>query len=179
MVMKYRTKASLERELATLRKNLNILEEQRAKYGIDAPLRVLNAIDDHRQAIKLVEAALREELDTAALKDELAKLTFLHDRPIINIWLLQGPVEAVGTAIRRHWPTILALLALEAVILGAYLAFKDRYLLPSWQFWVSTALLLLAVGSWSAWLRLGYRQATVKIVSMVPMGDRQERVSFV
>jgi len=170
MVMKYRTRASLERELATLRKNLNILEEQQAKYGIDAPLRVLNAIDDHRQAIKLVEAALREELDTAALQDELAKLTFLHERPIINIWLLQGPLEAVSTAIRRHWPAILAFLALEAGILGVYLAFKDRYLLPPWQFWVSTALLLLAAGFWSAWLRLGHRQATVKIVSIVLAG---------
>jgi tetratricopeptide (TPR) repeat protein len=167
MVMKDRTRASLERELATLRKNLNILEGQRAQYGIDAPLRVLNAIDDHHQAIELVEAALREELDTAELQDELAKLTFLHERPIINIWLLQGPLEAVGTAIRRHWPTGLVFLVLEAVILGAYLAFKDRYLIAPWQFWVSTVLLLLAVGFWSAWLRWGYRQVTVKIVSIV------------
>jgi len=166
-MMKYRTRASLERELAHLRKNLNILEEQRAKYGIDAPLRVLNAVDEHRQAIELVEAALREELDTAKLQGELAKLTFLYERPIINIWLLQGPVEAVGTAIRRHWPSILAFLAFEAVILGAYLAFKDRYLLASWQFWIPTGLLLLTVGFWSAWLRLGHRQASIKIVSII------------
>lgn len=108
--MKYRTRASLERELATLRKNLNTLEEQRAKYGMEAPLRVLNAIDDHRQAIKLVEAALRGELDTATLEDELR---------IINI--SQAGTVVVSPPERRGMRLWAGLAALAIVIVGLIL----------------------------------------------------------
>lgn len=166
--MKYRTRASLERELATLRRNLNILEEQRAKYGIiDVPLKLSNTFEDHHQAIKLVEAALRGELDAVTLEAELEGLLLGRERRIVNIWLLQAPWEAITAGIRRHWPAILTLLGLEAITLGVYLAFKSRYLIPSWQFWLSTALLLSVVGFWDAWLRLGYRQAAVKIIAIV------------
>ena len=37
--------------LAKLNQNLNILQEWAAKYGGNAPLKLLNQLDDHRQAI--------------------------------------------------------------------------------------------------------------------------------
>lgn len=51
--------ASLRRQLVTHRKNLNRLEEQLAKYGAsDAPLRLLNQIDDERATINKIEDSL-------------------------------------------------------------------------------------------------------------------------
>lgn len=52
---------SLTRQLALHRKNLNRLEEQLAKYGkMDAPLLLLNRIDDEEAEIQRKEKLLRE-----------------------------------------------------------------------------------------------------------------------
>ena len=49
---------SLRRQLEIHRKNLLFLEEQRAKYGLDVPLRLLNQIDDETLRIAELEHAL-------------------------------------------------------------------------------------------------------------------------
>ena len=81
--------------------------------------------------------------------------------------LFRGLLRAIGAGIRRYWFPLLTFIVIEVVILTAYLAFKDRFLIPSWQFWLSTALLLLAVGFWITWLESGRRQVAVKVVAIV------------
>ena len=49
---------SLRRQLEIHRKNLLFLEEQRAKYGLDVPIRLLNQIDDETLRIAELEHAL-------------------------------------------------------------------------------------------------------------------------
>ena len=49
--------------LRQLHKNLNILEERKAKYANDAPLALLNQIEDHYTAIALTEQRLAEKLN--------------------------------------------------------------------------------------------------------------------
>ncbi len=45
--------ADLKTYLLKLHKNLNILKEREAKRGSDAPLALLNQIEDHQSAIDL------------------------------------------------------------------------------------------------------------------------------
>ena len=52
--------AALERRLAIRRRNLYELEEQKAKYGPDVPLHVINGIADQEEAIAKIEARLAE-----------------------------------------------------------------------------------------------------------------------
>lgn len=60
-----RNKESIQRELKTRYRNLDELLERQAKFGINAPLDLINQIHDEREAI----AALEEELKSAAVSD--------------------------------------------------------------------------------------------------------------
>jgi hypothetical protein len=51
---------SLRRQLETHRKNLSRLEERKAKSGIDAPISLLNQIDDEKEAIAELEKKIEE-----------------------------------------------------------------------------------------------------------------------
>lgn len=53
---------NLKAFLAKLHKNLNYLEERKAKYGGNVPLDLLNQIDDHKQAIILTDQAIAGEI---------------------------------------------------------------------------------------------------------------------
>lgn len=53
-----RSEESLRRELETHHRNLDRLEEQKAQYGLDVPLRIQNAIEQERKAIARLEAML-------------------------------------------------------------------------------------------------------------------------
>jgi hypothetical protein len=48
--------------LTKLHQNLNILREREARYGGNAPLELVNQIDDHEKAIALTEQAVVGEL---------------------------------------------------------------------------------------------------------------------
>ena len=47
--------------LLKLNQNLQILQQREAKYGINAPLELLNQINDHKQAIDLTRQAITGE----------------------------------------------------------------------------------------------------------------------
>jgi outer membrane protein assembly factor BamB len=49
---------SLRRQHQRLLKNLDILEQRKARYGIDVPLHILNEIDDHKEEIERIRAEL-------------------------------------------------------------------------------------------------------------------------
>ncbi len=70
----------LKRLLQTLHGNLNILHEREAKFGGNAPLELLNQIQDHRTAIAAVEARLRNDLSDEELEQQLAPLNLSLDR---------------------------------------------------------------------------------------------------
>ncbi len=65
-----RSLESLQRELATRRSNLDMLEEQLARYGLNAPLDLLNAIESERREINRLEALLEGLSTTAAVMPE-------------------------------------------------------------------------------------------------------------
>jgi tetratricopeptide (TPR) repeat protein len=60
--------------LIKLNRNLNTLKEREAKYGGNAPLELLNQIEDHQKAIALTEQAIRGELSEAEWREALAPL---------------------------------------------------------------------------------------------------------
>lgn len=60
--------------LTKLHKNLNILQEREAKYGSNAPLDLLNQIDDHHLAIALTEQAVGGEMSEAEWREAIAPL---------------------------------------------------------------------------------------------------------
>ena len=60
----------LQAFLETLRKNLNILEEQQAKYGMTPPVGLLNQIDDYGEAIAEVKIALEADSPPGAAELE-------------------------------------------------------------------------------------------------------------
>lgn len=66
--------ANPKNTLLKLNKNLNLLQEREAKYGGNAPLELLNQIDDHRQAIELTEQAITGELSEAEWREALKSL---------------------------------------------------------------------------------------------------------
>jgi hypothetical protein len=49
---------ALKRQLTIYRRNLYKLEEQKAKYGLDVPLRIINEIAEQEKAIAQIEARL-------------------------------------------------------------------------------------------------------------------------
>ncbi|MBN1221418.1 MAG: hypothetical protein JXM69_21015 [Anaerolineae bacterium] len=64
----------LKSQLARLNKNLNTLREREAKYAGNAPLDLLNQIDDHQRAIELVKQAINGKISPEELEIELAPL---------------------------------------------------------------------------------------------------------
>lgn len=60
---------SLQRQLRQYRKTLLRLQEQRANYGLNVPLEILNGIDNAQEQIERIEARLRQ---VSAELDELA-----------------------------------------------------------------------------------------------------------
>lgn len=78
--------AARRKQLIELTKNLNILQERQAKYGGNAPLELLNQIQDHYDAINLLEQALAGQLSEAELKEALKPLLLaLRDGEVVNI----------------------------------------------------------------------------------------------
>ena len=72
--------------LLKLNQNLNILQEREAKYASNAPLDLLNQIDDHRQAIDLTRQAITGELDEAEWQESLKPLLLAcHNGQVVNI----------------------------------------------------------------------------------------------
>lgn len=70
----------LTQHLALLQRQLNILREREAKAGNNAPLDLLNQIDDHQQAITLVKAALEGQLSPQELEQQLERLDLSLNR---------------------------------------------------------------------------------------------------
>ncbi|MBE7553143.1 MAG: hypothetical protein HS126_18880 [Anaerolineales bacterium] len=60
--------------LTKLTQNLNTLREREAKYGGNAPLELLNQIDDHQKAMVLTEQALNGELGETEWEEALKPL---------------------------------------------------------------------------------------------------------
>ncbi|MFB0546962.1 MAG: HEAT repeat domain-containing protein, partial [Anaerolineae bacterium] len=78
----------LQHEYKKLRRTLHDLEARQARYGPNAPLDVVNAIDDYRQAISLLKAELErgeEATITPELRACLEKLvrTWERGRPVL------------------------------------------------------------------------------------------------
>lgn len=65
--------------LAKLHQNLNILRERESKYGGNAPLELLNQIEDHQKAIALTEQALRGELSQVEWQEAMKPLLVAID----------------------------------------------------------------------------------------------------
>ncbi len=75
-----------KKQLLDLSKNLNILLEREAKFGGNAPLELLNQIDDHRRAIDLIQQVLGGDLTGDELDEALKPLLLaLRDGQVINI----------------------------------------------------------------------------------------------
>ncbi|GIK44083.1 MAG: hypothetical protein BroJett011_79160 [Chloroflexota bacterium] len=60
--------------LINLTQNLNTLRQREAKYGGNAPLELLNQIEDHQKAMALTEQALNGELSQAEWEEALKPL---------------------------------------------------------------------------------------------------------
>ncbi|MCB0213655.1 MAG: tetratricopeptide repeat protein [Anaerolineae bacterium] len=60
--------------LQRLRRSLNILEQRRAKYGIDAPASLVIELEDHETAIDLTEQLAKGYLTEAAWREQLLPL---------------------------------------------------------------------------------------------------------
>lgn len=103
------------KQLITLQKNLNILLEREAKYGGNVPLELLNQIDDHRQAIKLIEQALNGDVSADELEEAIKPLLLaFHNGQVIKI---------VNYDIR--WlPVVIALVAVIGLMAYLYLQLR-------------------------------------------------------
>ena len=87
----------LKAQRLTLNKNLNTLREREAKYGANAPLDLLNQLDDHLTAIELVEQALAGQLTEDELAEALAPLNLATSAgPNINMGDVEGSYLAIG-----------------------------------------------------------------------------------
>ena len=73
------SETKLKRYLKILYKDLNILQEREAKYSGNAPVDLLNQIEDHQTAIALVEARLAGAISNEQLFEQLAPLNISHD----------------------------------------------------------------------------------------------------
>jgi tetratricopeptide (TPR) repeat protein len=63
-----------EQLLKILQQNLLILQEREAKYGAEAPVSLLNQIDDYKEAIAFTELAVKGKLSPTDLVEELRPL---------------------------------------------------------------------------------------------------------
>lgn len=69
-----------------LNKNVNILQERKAKFGINAPLELLNQIDDHKKAIDLTRQAITGELSEVEWREALKPLLLAFENgQVVNI----------------------------------------------------------------------------------------------
>ncbi|HXV43450.1 MAG TPA: hypothetical protein VEC96_10325, partial [Anaerolineae bacterium] len=73
------SETKLKRYLKILYKDLNIFQEREAKYGGNAPVDLLNQIEDHQTAIALVESRLAGDISDEQLFEQLAPLNVSHD----------------------------------------------------------------------------------------------------
>ena len=72
--------------LVKLNENLNILQEREAKYGGNAPLDLLNQIEDHKQAIDLTRQVITDELSEDEWEEALKPLLLAIDKgQVVNI----------------------------------------------------------------------------------------------
>ncbi|MCK6630511.1 MAG: hypothetical protein L6R45_35745 [Anaerolineae bacterium] len=79
------SEAKLKRYLKRLYKDLNTLREREAKFGGNAPLELLNQIDDHQTAITLVESRLAGDLSDEQLFEQLDTLNINHNYHRANV----------------------------------------------------------------------------------------------
>jgi len=88
---------NLKQKLATLHKNLNILREREARYAGNAPLDLLNQIEDHQRAIALVQAAIQGEITPDELEAELLPLNLaMTPGPRVNLQDVKESFLAIG-----------------------------------------------------------------------------------
>jgi DNA polymerase III delta prime subunit len=77
-----------------LNENLNILQQREAKYGGNAPLELLNQIDDYKEAIILTEQVKRGELTESEWREALKPLLVFHEAPPFTPRPSLSPAEA-------------------------------------------------------------------------------------
>ena len=118
--------------LKKLHSQLNILQERAAKFGDNAPLELVNQIDDHRAAIGLVESRLAGQIDDKTLTEQLAPLALSLDRGQAEVVIGKNIIK-IGQVVVPTLP----LLALLAVVVGA-LAFVGWNLLGPSQMPLNT-----------------------------------------
>ena len=63
-----------QQTLTRLKVNLQVLREREAKYGINAPVELLNQIEDHKQAITLTEQVQSGDLTEADWQEAMRPL---------------------------------------------------------------------------------------------------------
>lgn len=87
--------------LIKLTQNLNTLREREAKYGGNAPLELLNQIEDHEKAIALTEQVIDGELSQAEWREALRSLTI--DQTIVEGGLIQRLLATItGDTAQQH-----------------------------------------------------------------------------
>ncbi len=101
--------------LKTLYRQLNILKEREAKFASNAPLELLNQIEDHQKAIGLVESRLAGEISDKALAEQLAPLALSLDRGGTEIVSGKNIIK-IGTLVIPTVP-LLALLGVVVALL--------------------------------------------------------------
>ncbi|MFC1976128.1 hypothetical protein ACFLXQ_07000, partial [Chloroflexota bacterium] len=101
--------------LLKLNENLLILQEREAKYGGNAPLDLLNQIDDHKQAIVLTERAIAGEIAEADWQEALKPLNLSLTRTTIFQTVIQSvPMPLIiGVGI-----VLLGVCMISVIILG-------------------------------------------------------------
>lgn len=129
--------AELKRLLKNLHRQLNILKEREAKYLDNAPLELLNQIQDHRTAIELVQAGLAGQLSAEALEEQLAPLNIarnLGGQPVFSKTVIH-----IGDINVPTWPLLVMLL----LSIGGFAAWGWNQLgpaqMPSGSFNVAVA----------------------------------------
>lgn len=96
------SETKLKRYLKILQKDLNILREREAKFGGNAPVDLLNQIEDHQTALALVESRLAGDIADEQLFEQLAPLNVSHDYsrantiPIPTLPLVLVAVSVLG-----------------------------------------------------------------------------------
>ncbi|MEW5961551.1 MAG: hypothetical protein AB1801_27860 [Chloroflexota bacterium] len=96
-----------------LHQKLQILREREARYAGNAPLDLLNQIEDYQQAIALIEQANASQLTEARWKtpmDEKLKILTAADIARIGTHLDEALEHQPGSSSGQHW-LLMSLLA--------------------------------------------------------------------
>jgi hypothetical protein len=112
--------AALERRLAIHRRNLYELEEQKARHGLNVPLRIINEIAEQEKAIAQIEARLTELSVSVAIKVDhgITESNGTDGEPQDSQQLLMDSVPKKLWLPRVWWvPIIVALIGLIGVII--------------------------------------------------------------